>query len=274
MISVITPVYNGEKFIESCIKVVIEQNCPDAEHIIVDGGSTDGTVNIIKQYAEQYPHISWVSEPDKGQSDAMNKGLALAKGEIIGFLNVDDFYEPNVLKRVLQIFKTLPEPSLLLGNCNFHNEQEKVWVHRPANPELAEWLKIWNSCPWPINPSAYFYHKSLHQKIGIYNLNDHYAMDFDFLLRAVQIANCKYVNETWGNYRFIKGTKSFETGESGEYKNIQARMYKLYSKNLPIKERLKLLVGYYIHCKYPKTGYFWRKLKVKFQKICKIKIKK
>ena len=106
MISVITPVYNGEQFIESCIKVVIDQACPGVEHIILDGDSTDRTVEIIKWYADQYPHILWVSEKDEGQSDAMNKGIAMAKGEIIGILNVDDFYEPNVLNRVSEIFKT------------------------------------------------------------------------------------------------------------------------------------------------------------------------
>lgn len=74
MISVITPVYNGESFIESCIKIVIEQNCSNVEHIIVDGGSQDGTVDIIRKYADQYAHIPWLSEPDKGQSDAMNIG--------------------------------------------------------------------------------------------------------------------------------------------------------------------------------------------------------
>ena len=100
MISVITPVYNGESFIESCIKIVIEQNCGDVEHIIVDGGSQDGTVTIIKQYAEKYPHIRWISEADQGQSDAMNKGLDMAKGNIISFLNVDDYYEPLVLNKI------------------------------------------------------------------------------------------------------------------------------------------------------------------------------
>jgi glycosyltransferase involved in cell wall biosynthesis len=96
MISIITPVYNGEEFIESCIKVVIDQACPEVEHIIVDGGSTDQTVDIIKQYAKQYPHIRWISEKDRGQSDAINKGIAMAKGEILSILNVDDYYEPNV----------------------------------------------------------------------------------------------------------------------------------------------------------------------------------
>ena len=79
---------------------MIEQNCGDVEHIIIDGGSQDGTVTIIKQYAEKYPHIRWISEADQGQSDAMNKGLDMAKGNIISFLNVDDYYEPLVLNKI------------------------------------------------------------------------------------------------------------------------------------------------------------------------------
>jgi len=82
MISIITPVYNGERFIDSCIRVVIDQACLDFEHIIIDGGSTDRTVEIIKQYAEKYSHIRWISEKIS-QSDAMNKGIA--RGEILYF---------------------------------------------------------------------------------------------------------------------------------------------------------------------------------------------
>ncbi|MDF5711529.1 MAG: glycosyltransferase [Nostoc sp. S4] len=78
MISVITPVYNGEKFIESCLQVVIKQNFSEVEHIIVDGGSTDKTIDIIKHYANQYSHIRWISEKDRGQSDAINKGIYLS----------------------------------------------------------------------------------------------------------------------------------------------------------------------------------------------------
>jgi glycosyltransferase involved in cell wall biosynthesis len=111
MISVITPVYNGEQFIAACIQVVIDQQCPDVEHIIIDGGSNDQTVDIIKRYAEQYSHIRWLSEKDQGQSDAMNKGITMAKGEIIAILNVDDDYEANVLNHITEIFKPLPEPS-------------------------------------------------------------------------------------------------------------------------------------------------------------------
>ena len=113
MISVITPVYNGERFIEACIQVVIDQQCPDVEHIIVDGGSNDQTVDIIKRYAEQYSHIRWLSEKDQGQSDAMNKGIAIAKGEILAILNVDDDYEVNVLTILLTFFEAEAETLVL-----------------------------------------------------------------------------------------------------------------------------------------------------------------
>jgi len=103
MISIITPVY-GERFIDSCIRVVIDQACLDFEHIIIDGGSTDRTVEIIKQYAEILTHPVDFRK-DNGQSDAMNKGIAMAKSLI---LNVDDFYEPDVLNRISEIFKALP----------------------------------------------------------------------------------------------------------------------------------------------------------------------
>ena len=110
------------------IQTIIAQNCPDAEHIIVDGFSKDGTVGIIKKYANKYPHIKWVSEKDNGQSDAMNKGIKMATGKIISFLNVDDFYQPNVLNKVLEIFNSpageLPEPSFVYGNTIIWNEDD------------------------------------------------------------------------------------------------------------------------------------------------------
>lgn len=240
MISVITPVYNGEKFIEDCIKVVIDQACPDVEHIIMDGGSTDQTVEIIKRYAEQYPHIRWVSEKDKGQSDAMNKGIAIAKGEIIAILNADDFYEPNVLNRVTELFKNLPEPSFLVGNYNVINDEGKV-VHVQTPGNLSMTYLLSRKAPFPGNPSAYFYHKSLHNKTGMYDIFDHYAMDQLFVLKAIQEASVvKYVDEIWGNYREIKGTKTVSSKESGQFLyNIQNAL-KRHRQQLPVFQRLKI----------------------------------
>lgn len=241
-ISIITPVYNGGRFIEACIKNVIGQNCPLAEHVIVDGGSTDGTVEIIREYEGQYPHIIWISEKDRGQSDAMNKGIEIAKGGIISFLNADDFYEPNVLNRILNIFKTLPEPALLVGNCNIWQEDGTLeCVNKPSKLRLKDILSYH---PHPANPSAYFYHKSLHQNIGPYKVNEHYALDLDFILRAVQSAEVKYVDETWGNWRLIKGSKTCSDRNMVERK---IHILKRYQKNFTFTGRLMVTVLRCIH---------------------------
>lgn len=242
-LSIITPVYNGAGFVESCILNVIAQQCTDAEHIILDAGSTDGTVDIVKHYAEKYSHIRWVSEKDNGQSDAMNKGIAMARGCILGFLNVDDYYEPNVLNRIVGIFPTLPEPALLVGNCNVLDGHGKLlFLNRPARLRLQDILVAPSINPWPINPSAYFYHKSLHDKIGMYDANENFAFDLEFLLRAVQTAHVTYVNEVWGNFRLIEGTKTFCDKVAGSNVRRIERLLDYYKKDLPLPvQRLFLL---------------------------------
>jgi len=255
MISVITSVLNGEQFIEECINAVIAQNYYELEHIIMDGGSTDQTVKIIKHYSENYPHIRWLSEEDQGQSDALNKGIAIAKGNIIAILNVDDFYEPNVLNRIARIFKQLPEPSLLVGNCNIWDDEAKLkTVNKPAKLNLRDLLLGNWVNPFSVNPSAYFYHTSLHQQIGFYQVDEHYGMDLDFLLRAVQVATVKYVDETWGNYRQIEGTKTFKDIKSGQHHPRKVSILKFYRKDLPLFQRWQLAITYEFY-------YNWERLK-------------
>jgi glycosyltransferase involved in cell wall biosynthesis len=259
MISVITPVYNGEKFIEFCIKAVIGQNCSNIEHIIVDGGSADRTIDIVQQYAQNYPHIRWLSEKDKGQSDAINKGINLAKGDIIAILNVDDFYEPNVLNRISKIFLTLPEPSFLVGNCNVWNDKRQLkYVNKPAKLGLVDLLLGFEVNPFPVNPSAYFYHKSLHKIVGLYDIEEHYIMDLDFILKAVQVANVQYVNETWGNFLNIQGTKTVNDARSGKIPQRREQILKKYQQNLPFLQQLLIV---FVRNSVPKIKSLYRGLK-------------
>jgi glycosyltransferase involved in cell wall biosynthesis len=240
-ISIITPVYNGERFIEDCIRNVIDQNCSEAEHIIMDGGSTDRTTEIIKQYANRYPHIKWVSEKDRGQSDAMNKGVTLAKGEVLGILNVDDFYEPDVLSRVLKAFRCLPKPSMLVANCNVWNENTITYVDKPSNLNFFDLLTYpFRPVTHPVNPSAYFYHACLHQTIGLYKVDEHYAMDVDFMLRAVQLAHAKYIDEVWGNYRLIEGTKTFNDNQGRQGRIRLLNLLSQYRKKLPVHQKIQM----------------------------------
>lgn len=264
MISIITPVYNGEQFIEACIKVVIEQNCPDIEHIILDGGSTDNTVAIIQQYSEKHSHIRWISEPDKGQSDAMNKGIEMANSSIIGILNVDDFYEPNVLNRIVDIFKDLPVPSLLVANCNVLGAKDKLeYINKPSKLSLVDLMVDVGinhdnqiDSPVPLNPCAYFYHKCLHDITGLYNLQENYVMDLDFLLKAVKVAKVKYVDEIWGNFRFIPGTKTFNDAAKEEGIKRRKRVRKKYFNRLSLKEKYQVILARLLMFFQLKISYF------------------
>jgi glycosyltransferase involved in cell wall biosynthesis len=253
MISVITPVFNGSDFIESCLLAVVEQRCAQVEHIIIDGGSTDDTVDVVKKYANQYSHIRWISEKDQGQSDAMNKGIALAEGKIVTFLNVDDYYEPNVLNRVTELFADLEEPALLVGNCKILDDDGQIkYINKPNKLRVTTLLLLLS--PFPLNPSAYFYHKSLHQKIGLFDVEDHYMMDLDFILKAVQAANVKYVDETWGNHRQISGTKTVSLMQSGRHEAHFEDLLKKHSQNLSFlqKQWMKVEPGVHqLYVRYP-----------------------
>jgi glycosyltransferase involved in cell wall biosynthesis len=238
-LSVITPVFNGIRFIESCIRNVIDQNCPEAEHIIVDGGSSDGTPDVIRRYAEKYPHIRYVSEKDRGQSDAMNKGLALASGSIVSFLNVDDFYQPGALCDVVARFAELPEPTLLVGNCNIWDDQDNLeGVCKPATLSLLNLLMQRYASSFPMNPSGYFYHKSLHRIIGPYDVDEHFGMDVHFIFKALQSAQVKYVDRMWGNMRYFADTKSFRDVASGQNRIRVAAITDFYRKQAPFHYRV------------------------------------
>ncbi|MGG6269266.1 glycosyltransferase family 2 protein [Leptolyngbya sp. AN03gr2] len=242
MITIVTPVFNGEKFIESCLQAVIDQHCSDVEHWIMDGSSTDNTITIVKNYADRYPHIRWISEPDRGQSDAMNKGIRLATGEIITFLNVDDYYEPNVLNQVNELFKTLPEPSFVVGNCQIWNDYNQIIdINKPTKLRLLDLVVGINVNPYPCNPCAYFYHRSLHDQIGDYAIDDHHAMDLDFILRAVQVAHIQYVDQIWGNYRRIAGTKTFIAMADGSSDRRVRQLLRKYRQHLTPIERIEWL---------------------------------
>jgi glycosyltransferase involved in cell wall biosynthesis len=232
-ISVITPVYNNVEHIHKCINNFVEQDCPFAEHLIIDGGSTDGTVDVIQAYANRYSHIRWTSEKDRGQSDAMNKGIHMARNPVISFLNVDDYYERGVFKQVLSLLEGVAEPALLVGNCNIWSHDGRlIRVSRPHHLNLMDLLMLRGE--FPQNPSSYFYHKSLHDRIGPYNVDEHFNLDVEFIYDAVQQAKVIQVDQVWGNYRMLKGTKTKEVIDSGNYWENFSRFTERYVHRLPL----------------------------------------
>lgn len=222
--SVVTPVFNGLEFLQGCVDNVIEQRVPALEHIIVDGGSTDGTLEAAIRLSEIHPHIRVIKGPDKGQSDAMNKGMRAAEGKVVGVLNVDDFYEPGAVLEALSILLPLSMPSLVAGNCKIINlETGRIFWSKPKKLSLRSFQM---GSPIPANPSAYFYHKAVHDVVGYYDVEDHFAMDLDFLLSCARRVNMIYVDRYWGNFRLGPGCKTFD--DTG---NARKRVQDILKKN-------------------------------------------
>lgn len=209
ILSIITPVFNGAPYLKGCLENVASQFQEGIEHLVVDGGSNDGTVEILKDYESRFNHIRWVSEKDSGQSDAMNKGLKMAKGDWVGFLNVDDFYEQGALEKVVNHILSCQNKELILTGILriVGPDGELIRLNSPDSMTLARMLA--DTCEWPYNPSAYFYPRRIHEIIGYFLENEHFAMDYDFILRAwVHHIPFKFVPEIWGNFRLLPDAKT------------------------------------------------------------------
>lgn len=170
LISVITVVFNGEQYLEQTIRSVIEQSYDNVEYIIIDGGSTDGTLDIIKNYEDQIDY--WVSEPDKGISDAFNKGISLCQGEMIGIINADDWYEPTAMSLLSSY---ISKYDVIYGNM-------ALWISDNTSIEPHIDHNNLKTNMTLCHPSVFISRKS-YKTHGTYNSIYRYAMDYDLLLR-------------------------------------------------------------------------------------------
>lgn len=217
-LSIITPTRNGLRFLEECVRHVAREGGDSVEHLVVDGASTDGSVELLARLEGEVPGLRWISEPDSGQSQAMNRGLALARGALVGFLNADDYYESGALHRAKQLPREGPL-SLFAGNCTHVDlSGKRLHTFKPARFSWMRMMVHGDPIGFPINPSSYFYHRSIHDRVGLYDESEHYMMDLDFLLRAARVARYEYRDEDWGVMRWMAGTKSFEDLASGQAK--------------------------------------------------------
>ncbi len=231
-LSIITPCRDAEQFIGACIENIIYQHCPEVEHIIMDGASRDSTPKILERKAAKLPRLRWVSEPDNGQSQAMNKGIEMARGEIIGFLNVDDIYQPGALRRVLQIFSEVEEPALVVANCDLVLRSGRVVRHSRPKGLSFESMLAGEVLP-PLNPSSYFYHKSLHEICGLFEEDEHNFMDMKMLARLTRHANIHYFDEHWGSFRLHSKSKTNQRWIKGDILSTIDELFVEHLNSLP-----------------------------------------
>ena len=176
--SIITPCMNSAKFIRNAIDSVLAQNYPNYEHIIIDGGSTDGTLEILKEY----PHLLFISEPDKNLYDAINKGIRLATGEIIGHLNSDDFYTEDVFGEIARLFQQYPDADLVCGKASVFEDDPKTNT-RKIVAIYEEHLSLESITLKPPIINGKFFRKCLYARFGLYNIDYPIVSDREFLLR-------------------------------------------------------------------------------------------
>ncbi len=205
-VTIVTPSFNQAAYIEETIRSVLLQGYPNLEYIVIDGGSTDGSVEIIRRYA---PWLSyWVSESDNGQSDALNKGFARATGEIIGWLNSDDHYRPDALQRVGQELDRTAGRFVVYGDCEMTDAVgHNLTLIKPPAVSLDSLIRYWVYGSIPPQP-AIFFRKELLDEVGLLDMSLDYAMDYDLWLRMARRCTFHYLPLTLASYRVHPQSKT------------------------------------------------------------------
>jgi glycosyltransferase involved in cell wall biosynthesis len=207
-ISVVTVSYNQAEFIEDNIKSVIKQNYPNVEHVVIDAGSTDGTLEILKKYDK---YLNWTSEPDNGQSNGLNKGFKKTTGEIISWINSDDNLASGSLHKIADFFQKNPDEIAVIGDQAIIDEQGDL-LH-VIKSRAYDFDYLLNHAKG-ITQNSTFFKRDVFEKIGYLDESLDYAMDRDLFIRIASIKNMPYISETLSEFRMQPNAKTAE----GSYK--------------------------------------------------------
>lgn len=233
-ISIVTPSLNQGQFIERTILSVLNQDYPNIEYIVIDGGSTDNTLEAVKKYEDR---LIWKSEPDNGQSDAINKGFRAATGDILAWLNSDDTYNFGTIKTVCSYLAKYPEVDVMYGDGKIVNEDDEViGVFNSGSVDLRRWL--YHGQINIFQPSTFF-RRSVLSDIGLLDDNLHYNMDTDYWIRmALKKLNTQHVRKPLANLRWHQAAKTY---------NILPQHRKLHLKILRKYDRLPYVYYFIRH---------------------------
>ncbi|MBK7449326.1 MAG: glycosyltransferase [Anaerolineales bacterium] len=212
LVTIVTPSFNQADYLEATIKSVLEQSYPHIEYIIMDGGSTDGSVDVIQKYAGKLRY--WESAKDKGQTDAINKGFNRAKGDILAWLNSDDTYaNPNAIADAVNFLLANPEVAMVYADCDFINEQGQV-IGKFASRQ-TDYAKLRTGYVH-IPQQTMFFRARYWKELGPLDPSFYFAMDYDLWVRIARHAPIQYLpGKTWANFRIHTSSKTNVNDERG-----------------------------------------------------------
>ena len=228
LVSIITPSYNQGKFIRETIESVLTQDYANIEYIIVDGKSTDNSLDIIREYEGR---LVYISENDHGQSDAINKGFKMAHGEIIAWLNSDDVYEPGCIRRAVEEFERNDRLGLVYGDGYIIDENSSKLKVFEYTQEFDYW-KLINFWDYIMQPATFFRTEML-KRVGYLDVNLHYCMDWDLWIKLAAISEVKYIPELLACSREYDSTKT-STGGDTRLNEITGLLQKYSGKEKPL----------------------------------------
>jgi len=216
LVSIVTPSFNQGEFIEETVQSVLAQDYPNIEHIVIDGASTDSTLSILRRYDGK---ISWISEPDRGQSEAINKGFRRARGEILSWLCADDLYYPDTVSEVVEHFHQHDGTDMIYGESQYIDSQGQPIGMYPSSEFNATSLLPFCFIPQP----TVFMRKSILDRVGLVDSQLHYAMDLDLWARVAMQGRIDFMPRILARYRLHDGTKTVSSGSAVEREGIRVR---------------------------------------------------
>ena len=203
LVSIVTPSFNQAEFLEAAIQSVLSQDYPRIQYIVVDGGSTDGSVEILRRYEERLD--GWVSEDDAGQTDAINKGFTQSTGEILAYLNSDDVYRPGAVEQAVQFLKQNPRIGMVYGDADYIDADGKIIGKFPA--AQTDYRRLRQGYVHIPQQSAFF-RADLWLQVGPLDPSFQFAMDYDLWVRIASIATIAYIPRTWAEFRLHGDAKT------------------------------------------------------------------
>jgi GT2 family glycosyltransferase len=202
LVSIITPSYNQASYLEQTIQSVLGQDYPRIEYIVVDGASTDDSFEIIKKYNDRLAY--WISEKDSGQAEAINKGFARAKGEILAWLNSDDYYLPNTISAVVKCFEENPDVVMVYGDMlAVDGDGQTINVLKYKQLSLEDLL-----CFQIIGQPSVFFRRSALEKTGLLDTSFHFMLDHHLWIRLTQQGSIQHVPQVWSAARYHPQAKN------------------------------------------------------------------